>query len=138
MLGSWSSFVSYYVGSRIVHWGVHWLPVSVFATRLQKIIPVDCISTWRILFLLNLRQLISTSSLSLLPSRHIVVLRKQEDGLQSHRFALKSSICNVIIRGSVLHHIVNTTFAFIGVKNLFDPSSRWPLIFLGFFFFFQL
>lgn len=67
----------------------------------------------------------SCSRLRLLAAEsYALVLREEQDGLETHRLALESSVGDVVVRGRVLHHVVDTALALVGVEYLLDPSPR--------------
>lgn len=95
------------------HWIVHRLPLAVVV-----------VAVWsQSRFLLNLREASICPALITRAKLDSLVFGKEKDCLEPHRLTFKPSIGYVIVARSVFHHVVDTTFALIRIKNLLDPSS---------------
>ena len=44
--------------------------------------------------------------------------------LESHGLTSKSTILNIVVAWSIVHHFVHTALALVREKNLFNPSLR--------------
>jgi hypothetical protein len=52
------------------------------------------------------------------------ILVEKNHGLEAHALAMESSICNIVVARSVVHHLVDATFGLVGEQNFFDSSLR--------------